>query len=379
MITLYNRTNIDTIPEPKTTDSRYVLTFFKPIIKGNSCDFIENVETEVALLAIDNILLPISINESEYQTSYVSSLYSHYISYALEELYVLNQPRLEKGLAILIKTIGKVLKWSEINKVIYVNNWLLSTNLLIPLSEQQIKEIVQFLTLKFPNHSIVFRSLVEELHSELIDTFLKVGFKKLVSRQVYIAKTWHQLSKKEKTHINADERQIKKHGYEVITISNVSGEVIEDFKRLYNELYIDKYSKQNPLFTNEFYRHCLQEKLMKFFGIYKDGRMVGCAGYWERNGVLTTPILGYEIGLGKHSGLYRILSNVIYKEAEKNHLIDHNSSGAPDFKMNRGAYPSLEYTMVYNNHLSVRRRFSIGLLRVICNGLGVHFFKEKKL
>jgi hypothetical protein len=379
MIALYDRETIDEMPEQKSDDSCYVKRFFYPLINGESTDYIENVKTTIALLSVDDILLPFTINEAEYDNAYVSSLYSHYVSYAIEELYLLKQPILEKGLTYIMNGVGRFLKKTKIDKVVYVNNWLFSTNLQIDLTESQIKEIVEFLTKKFPGHMIVFRSLSDYLHKDLMSSFKKNGFKELVSRQVYIAKPWNQFKKREREHIKKDEKQLVKNGYDLIEDIEPSAENIEKIKALYNELYIDKYSNFNPLFTTAYYRHCLENRLLKCMGLSKDGQMVGCIGYWQRNGVLTTPILGYRVDLGNKSGLYRILSNLIFQEGENHGLIGHWSSGASDFKMNRGAVSSLEYSMIYNDHLPLKRRMGVGLLRVLCNQIAIKLLKNKNL
>jgi hypothetical protein len=379
MIRFYDRKNIDEMPEPKGKDAKHVKTFFYPLIKGESTQYIENVKTTMALLSVDEILLPVSINEEEYDNAYVSSLYSHYISYAIEELYLLKQPLLEKGLTYLIKGAGHFLKETQINRVIYVNNWLFSTNLQVDLSSTQIRRIVAFLTSKYPNHMIVFRSLSDVLHEKLISSFKSNGFKELASRQVYIAKPWNQLNKREREHVKKDSRQLNKHGYDLIEEIEPTEENIGKIKELYNQLYIGKYSNFNPLFTDDFYHHCLENKLFKFIGLSKNGELLGCLGYWKLNGVMTTPILGYQVDLGNQSGLYRILSNLIYEEGKNNELIGHWSSGASDFKMNRGAISSVEYSMVYNKHLPLERRIGVGLLRFLCNQIGVKMLKDKKL
>lgn len=379
MIALYDKTNIEFLPKSQNDDACFVKEFFCPFVTGTSTSFIENIETTVMLLAIDDLLLPLTINEKEYENSYVSSLFSHYISYAIEELHLLKQPLLEKILSRLLKGVGKILKYSEIDKVVYVNNWLFSTNLQIQLSSQQIQDITEFLTKRFPQHTIVFRSLSDYLHGDLIHSFKENRYKELVSRQVYISKPWSKLKKRQREDIKRDETQLIKNGYTLIEEVEPTQENILQIQLLYNELYIRKYSNYNPLFTTNFYRHCMENKLIKFISVMKDGRIVGCIGYWKRDGVLTTPILGYKVDLGNKSGLYRVLSNLIFNESEKYGLIGHWSSGASEFKINRGAISSLEYSMIYNCHLNWKRRMGIKLLRILCNEIGAKMLKDKSL
>lgn len=66
---------------------------------------------------------------------------------------------MKQGLKGLLSCLGFFKKWGKLNKVIYINNWLLSTNFYESLPRVQVKDIVSFLSLTFPKHTLSFRSV----------------------------------------------------------------------------------------------------------------------------------------------------------------------------------------------------------------------------
>ena len=149
MIELYDKTNIDKLSRPSDFDGQYAYDYCVPMLQNGVQKYIKNVKTKLYLLKLDDTLLPININEAEYENSYVSSLYTHYVSYTITELKELKNAFLECMFKFLLSAIGIFLKIGKINKVVYVNNWFLSTNLYLNLTEGQLSEITIFLKDKF--------------------------------------------------------------------------------------------------------------------------------------------------------------------------------------------------------------------------------------
>jgi hypothetical protein len=79
-------------------------------------------------------------------------------------------------------------------------------------------------------------------------------------------------------------------------------------------------------------------------------------------GVITTPILGYDLTLPTTLGLYRVLSLSLMQQAENLHVVLHQSSGAGEFKRCRGSQGNWEYNVVQCTHLSLWRRLGYKVL-----------------
>lgn len=358
MIKLHTLSSINSIKWENKLGGTYVRDYFSLMIKNTPSSFVSNIQTEIRLLELENVVLPITINNEEYENSYVCSPFTHYVSYAKEELWELKNPLVEKMLLPIINLMGFWFKKSKINKVVIVNNWLLSTNLYYPLSEDNIKEITILLKETFPEHLIMFRSLNNYLHKELIQSAQNVGYKTTFSRSVYLYKpdVMSQLTRKEKKDIKNDSRLLKNSGYTILDNKSISDEDISTIFDLYNQLYIDKYSNKNPMFSQLYYRNGIEHELFQFRALKKNNKIEAVLGYFVRNGVATAPIFGYNMSLDKSEGLYRLLSIIFLEECLEKNLILHASAGAGQFKRNRGAQQELEYSLIYYNHLTRKRR-----------------------
>jgi hypothetical protein len=366
MVKLYDAKNIDSIEWSTKKDGHLIRNYFEILMKDGINKYIENIETEIYLLEIDDIILPISLNQKEFTNSYVVSPYTHYISYAKEELWELGNKRLEAFLSYIIEGIGFFLRKSNINKVVVVNNWLLSTNLYPSLTSDQIKKMTEFLTNHFPQHTILMRSINETLHNQMISSFNSEGYKRIMSRSIYLFDPSIPLTKKQRKALNQDKKLLEKFNYQIRDIQSGDFQKVEE---LYNQLYIDKYSINNPQFTEHFFKNAAIHNTLQFKLVLKEAKVIGVIGYFVRGGVLTTPILGYEIKREKEAGLYRVLSMLITKEIIDKNYMGHRSAGAGSFKRKRGSVQEIEYTYYYNKHLSFKSMLAWNSLKMIMDNV----------
>jgi hypothetical protein len=377
-ILLYDKSNIDSLIIPNNEDAKYAYNYLAPMIKDGVKKYIKNIDTELKILKIDDILLPVNFNNIEYTNSYTSSLYAHYVSYTKEELYELKNPVLEFILNTILNILGYFYKQSNIDKVVYVNNWFLSTNLYLELSKEQYQRITKFLKEKYPNYAIIFRSLNDNLLNKEITYLKDLGYKMLGSRQVYIFdyNKRAKLKGKDKNKLFKDIKLLKNSKYKVLDINN---SYIKQALNLYNQLYLDKYSKFNPQFSEEYIKLCYENKLLNFKLLSKNNKINAVLGYYKRNNIMTTPIFGYDTALPKEEGLYRMLSAQLVLDSEQNGCTINMSSGASKFKIYRGAIPSIEYSALYYSHLPSYRRLGYKLLSFVINKIAIPMIKSQKL
>ena len=148
-IKLFDINNINQLIWSDIYDHQYAKRFLLPMITDGVFKYIKNIKTDLRVLTLNNLVLPVTINNMEYENSYVCSLYTHYISYAIEELKELKNPALEKLLTFMLNSLGLVLKAGNINKTVYINNWMLSTNLYPEISTDEIQEITAYFKKNF--------------------------------------------------------------------------------------------------------------------------------------------------------------------------------------------------------------------------------------
>ena len=144
---------------PASDDGDYARRYLEPIMQRGPEAFIRNAHTAVYALRAGPLLLPVTAAEFHPDNSYVCSPYAHYVSYAVQEFANLKNPPVETGLRVLFRPLGWYLQRGGLDRVVYVNNWLLSTNLYPAGAAVQAAAIVDYLAAEFPDQAIVFRSL----------------------------------------------------------------------------------------------------------------------------------------------------------------------------------------------------------------------------
>src|SRR5690606_2745923 len=87
----------------------------------------------------------------------------------------------------LIAGVERLLSNAKIERIVQINNWLLSTNL-YPADWQGegLEELTQLLRERFPGHAFGFRSLNPASNAVLLERLQALGYLALPSRQVYL-------------------------------------------------------------------------------------------------------------------------------------------------------------------------------------------------
>lgn len=378
-VKLYNAANIDTLRLPESEIGHLLKDYWVPLMQEGVSGFIKNVQVELRAIAIDTLVLPITINHGTVENSYVCSPYNHYITYAREELHMLKNVALEQSLGLLLNLVSIVLKWGKIDRIVMVNNWLLSTNLYPPISAEAIKAITSCLKSNFSGYTIAFRSINTHLSYDLFQALQTAGYQMLGSRQIYVFDPKATLPPKTREHLRRDFKLIAREGYEVVDASKITQTDIPRIVELYNLLYLEKYSYNNPQFTEKFIALALSRNILQIHGLKKQERIDGVTGFYCIHGVMTTPLFGYDTSLPQTVGLYRMLSAQLVLAATQGNLTENQSSGAASFKQFRGAIESIEYTAIFTQHLPIYRQLVWRLLTVLVNRIAVPVIKKYRL
>lgn len=380
---LYSSAQADQIPWPDTPDGDYARRYLLPMLKEGTRAFIENVDTRLYVLVWDELVLPVTVNEAQYENCYVVAPYNHYVLYAREELRTLNDPLAETALDAVLTGVGAGLRLGEINKAVHVNNWMLSTNLYPPLSVAKLRAIRDLMLRRFPDHAVVFRSINTVDGPELLNAFKALDFVPIASRQLYYMRP------ADASFFNANMRKIWKKDlklldtgpYQRVAHAELAPADLPRVLEVYNQLYLDKYSLHNPRFTPRFLQQAYADGTLELRALRhrETGRVDGAIGFFIRNGAMTTPLFGYDITLPQALGLYRMLSMLTYVEARERNLLLNQSSGAGNFKRSRGGRANVEYSVVYEQHLWPHRRLAWQGLAQAINGVAVPLMRQHKL
>ncbi|SHE80766.1 Acetyltransferase (GNAT) domain-containing protein [Seinonella peptonophila] len=379
---LYTKDNWEQLHPSSSTEKQVAYRYLSPFVLGDVSSFISNINTEIQVIELENHLLPVTINQREYQNAYSCSPITQYITCAKEELWELRDPYLEKTLSTLLSTLRYLLKLGQLNRVVIVNNWLLSTNLYPPISQEQINWITSYLIKQFPKHAILFRSITAYHPIGLHASLLQAGYQAVPSRQVYYyaPSQWNHLKSRQRNLLRRELRFYTQSAYQWRKDQKKWTEKeLHRIIDLYQQLYIEKYSPNHPRLTTQWLQHAIQSGWLHVGVLEKAGQIDAAYGYFMQNKMMTTPLLGYQTSIPQKEGLYRILSRLLVKEASANSLLQHQSSGAAAFKRDRGAFAKIEYTMAYTKHLPFQQRKSWAFLQSLLEKIALPIITKRKL
>jgi hypothetical protein len=379
-IRLYDQHNIHSLNWPTTEDGDYARRYLAPLIGDGPQTYIANVHTQMTVLQAGDVVLPVTISDCYPGNSYVCSPYNQYINYGQEELSKLNNRAGELAVRALLAPLAWLFRQGQFDKVVMVNNWLLSTNLYPVLTVNQICATSKFLQATFPEHAILFRSVDPHGNRLLHGTLRTLGFQMVFSRQVYYmdVRDPRITSKKQ---FKIDLSKHRKSEYALVDGAELTQADLRRVRELYNDLYLEKYSCHNPQFTEDFLRLAHDQQLLTLKAFRKAGRIDAALGYFWRTSaaghtVMTQPLFGYDTNLPQSLGLYRLLSTQIALEGIKYHRLVHCSAGVGEFKRLRGAVPSLEYNAVYHQHLPRRRQLPWCVLKSLMDKLAIPIIQK---
>ncbi len=371
---LFTKENIHTLQFPSTADGDYARRYLIPMMTDDPQKYIRNIHnTQLMAVKIDDVILPITITDFHPQNTYTVSPYSHYVSYGgLEEVKHLNSPLAEVVVKAVMKPVGWYFRYSELDKVVFVNNYLLSTNLYPSVNSEQLSAVSEALISQFPDRAIIFRSVDQKKNPHIYQTLEELGYDLVLSRQVWYMEPVAALKTRQ---CKEDVRVLKKAGYDVVSGKNLSDDELHRAVQLYELLYLQKYSYYNPQFTFEFLKLARDEDTLHMYGLKKDGQLNAIMGFFVRNGAMTQPLFGYDTSLPLEEGLYRLLTLVTLQEGVKRGLLVHASGGVGKFKKVRGGESVTEYNAVYTKHLPRKRQLPWKLIQAVSKAATPYFKK----
>lgn len=367
-IQLYDAIDLPNLDWPPTPDGDYARRYLTPLLTDGPLPYVANAHTDLRLLRVEDRLLPLTLNRYHPDNSYVCSPFNHYFAYGQEEFDKLGRPTLVRLLRLIFKPINNYYRRRDFDRVVYVNNWLVSTNLYPALSPAQIETASAFLRHGFPDRPIIFCSVDAWSNPELVRTLLSLGYRLLFRRKVYYQHPTEPALWQRKQ-IKVDLSKYRRSPYLLVDHEQLTDEDAVRLAEIYRLLSLDKHSSFNPQFTVKFIRLMLRERLLIFKAFRGEAGLDAALGYFVRNGLMTQPFFGYDTRLPAKQGLYRLLSMEVLLEGRRRGLRVNASAGVGHFKRLRGGQPVLEYHAVYDRHLPPEQRRPWTLLKLLLDNI----------
>lgn len=346
---------------------------------------VDNVPLDTSIRVFNGQHLPVTLNlDGAADTSWVASLRNSYGPYARAETDIVGMTKVTgycyRAASVFAESL---LTLSGLRGGIFLNNWLLATNLYS--NEFDIKTILEArekLSTEYPRTPLIVRSLTPELHAPLLDNLVREGFHLIPTRQVWLmdnlpSGAWRKHSDSKKD-IALEHRSSGEGEW-------VSGELFtdEDFQRtifLYNALYRKKYPHHNPAYNETFFRIAIETGWLRIFGLRDGGTSLsGIVGVLAQNKLFATPVLGYDLAANQRRGLYRRLMLKAFITVESAGGFLHCSGGAGSFKKQRGAHYAVEFAAVSADRLPRYRRIALSAVSELLWRLAVPYLQRNIL
>jgi len=356
--------------EPQTEFAR---KWFEPLLLAGTTACAENIRTTLRFIHTPDGDIPIAVTDEQYANSWVCSPWGQYFGYAKEEILRHDNSKLSATVAAIISLVGNLAKQWQFNKAVIVNAWFLSTAPFPRLRRGIPTSILRFLQREYPDHAIIFRGLNYVESGPILDE-LKTLTIRMPSRQVWLYAANDNRSLKSRDY-NKDVRLLDVGDLSIVKSCDL---LVSDMPRildLYNQLYISKYSSFNPQYTLSWVAHLWEQGLLDLT-VLRDSEILAVEGSVILHGILTSPIIGYDLTVPKELGLYRRVACIPIIKCHRLDLPLNLSAGVGRFKRLRGGRSYMEYNAVCVAHLPIQRKQLWHALYVCAQLLFVHIRKH---
>lgn len=346
--------------------SHAVRAYAEAFCRWGSQRFVANVRTRLMILRDDSLAVPVTINDAEYENSYVCSPYAR-MKYMRDELHLTESAALRAAGALYADASAVLMKLARFNKVIHINNWLFDMNTYPEGWVPDVDTLIATVTDAFPEHFICFNSLNEWSNGELMSALTGAGFSLCADRQTYVFDDLQKTVTRKAT--RKDLSMLRGTSYRAEEEDTLSDEDFGRLAELYYLAYCQKHSLLNPVFTAEFMRAAHGSGLMRFVCLRAaDGRIDAFQAFFTAYpGSPSSPFAGWDPAIDREHGLYRMITAIMFDTALREGWTINDGDSNAMFKRIRGAKPHIDYKANYCRHLSLGRRLMMAAFTQVSN------------
>lgn len=367
--------NINIVHESEQIQS---VSMVDVLLQHSTTDLVSNVKTRIVPFSLNNEVWPLTINNAEYNNALICSPYTTYVTYGLHELKRFSKLWIKLAVLCNVALMSCLCRLTKINKIVIVNNNLNSLLKHPSIFTEKLPEITQRLISDYPSHAITFFRVNDVLDEKFKIALKKQGFLLFPDRTAHLF--FLHKAVMERTDTKRDLGLLGQSPYSRVSHDALRPHDAERFAELYYQLFIEKHSTCNPIYTAAYFRLALKHRWHVYTALRNsDGRIDGFVSWFVVGDILIAGPMGYDRSVNIKVGLYRQLVAIYLKHANDNKYIFNMGGGSDTFKKNRGSTPVLEYTAVYCKHLPRYRQIPWKIFQWLFNKMLKKIFSESSL
>lgn len=306
------------------------------------------------------------------QNASIASPHGHYLAYPLVEAQRRTNPIAAALLAPVGPSMRAFSRLTRFDRVVFVNHWLFVPG---PPLEQasELGPLIERLRRRYPDHALVFSGLTAECtalgHDRVLRALLELGGRHLRRRTVYLFDPHRRLSGQRRRRVH----KLIRHDLQLLDEARSRAILdpdellgrVDEMRRLYEHLFFEQHpTGLNTHYTEDFLRIVLSCPLFRSIAWQgEDGRLEAFCCTLHLNHTMIWSICGYQGPDARERGLFRRLYVHDLEVARETGQLLHVGAGNGPFKRFRGAQPTQEMDVVFDRHLSARRRLPWTVLR----------------
>jgi hypothetical protein len=334
---------------------RYLADFLEQGPRG----MVEAADLERLVLVLDGATpraVPVVVNDGREERCYFLSPRVHYVDYMRVELAKMEDNAAARWLSAAVAVLGGMAAPLGFNRCVSANNWFFTTNPLASLDAGELASVVAVLARRYPTMPIVFRS-VDARTQDRRAAFVEAGFRLVINRPVFewTPETMRNGPRRPRRHVRDELRLLDRLPWE--SDARLAPADAARVAALYRGLYLEKHSGYNARYTERFFRALGESGLVRFALLRRAGEIIAFVTYAVEPTRIVGAVVGYDLGLDRREyPLYRSAMAMLLQlsiDADRTLFL---STGAAEFKRQRGAYEWLEHEAVYDCHLPAPKR-----------------------
>jgi hypothetical protein len=373
-VTFVDRWSIAHFEWPATARARLAARLLSHYVAHGTGGYIENAEHEVAIALVDDEVTPLVVNHGDGSSCYLTSPYVNYFAYAKDFVLTLEARWLRWLLLAFLWMVGVFVRREHLDRVVYVNHWMLATGPRLALSPAQVERLIAAVTARYPGYALVFKGVREIELRSLRDHRCGSDLRHIFNRQIYLWDGPPRGGQRVTRDFRVDRKLLGSHLRATSRLTTATPDLVDRLFELYRKLYIDKYSTHNALYRPSWFEHLLRDGALQVEAIRTDGRINYFVSWFAVDGEMIGSVVGHDPVVSKEKGLYRAGMSYLMMLAEEQRLVLNLSSGSGRFKLKRGCTPENEYELLWLSTLPRRARLSWLLVRSIYNAAGPKLF-----